>query len=412
MNLKSKICAVFASVLMMIACAGCRSALQGAVNQAQISAGSGLSDHTESKENTVPTLEEKINEYLENMTLEEKAAQLFIVQPEAIVDAGTAVAAGNTTREAINETPVGGFIYFSDNLQDAEQTSTMLDNVQKYSMDRIGLPAFLSVDEEGGTVARVAGSGKFDVTDVGDMADIGRSGDIEAAQQAGNTIGSYLSALGFNVDFAPVADVLSNTENTVVQRRSFGNDPETVSEMAIAVSEGLRENGVYSTYKHFPGHGATAGDTHEGYAYTDKTLEELETCELIPFQRCIEADASFIMVGHISLPNVIGDNTPASMSKTIITDLLREQMGYDGIVITDAMNMGAIAEEYSSAEAAVKALQAGADIILMPEDFDAAYQGILDAVKDGTLTEDRINESLIRVLKIKLEVAGRYAVRI
>ncbi len=350
------------------------------------------------------SVQQQIDSCLEDMTLEEKVAQLFIIQPEAILDVGTAVAAGDATREAINQNPVGGFIYFGDNLQSKEQTQEMLKNVQTYSMERTGFPAFLSVDEEGGTVARVAGTGNFDIPKIGDMADIGAAGDVDAAKQVGEDIGSYLAELGFNLDFAPVADVLSNPENTVVRDRSFGSDPELVSDMAIAVSDGLEEKGILSTYKHFPGHGATSADTHKGYAYTDKTLEELEACELIPFQRCIADGAKIIMAAHISAPNVTGDDTPTSLSKTMVTDILREKMGYTGLVVTDAMNMGAITEEYTSAEAAVKALQAGVDVVLMPENYQQAYQGVLDAVADGTLTEERIDESVTRILTVKLDM--------
>lgn len=366
--------------------------------------GCGTTHNTDSTSQNIPDKTDKVQQIVDSMSLEEKVAQMFLVQPEAIVDIGTATAAGDATKQAINKTPVGGFVYFSDNLQSEQQVQDMLRNVQKYSEDRIGLPAFLSVDEEGGTVARVASTGRFDVTDVGDMAKIGASGDVQQARQAGETIGSYLSELGFNLDFAPDADVLTNPDNTVVKKRSFGSDPRVVSDMSLAVAQGLAQHQVYSVYKHFPGHGATAGDTHQGYAYTDKTLDELKQSELIPFENAIQNNAEFIMAAHISAPRVTGDDTPASLSKTMITDILRGQMGYDGIVVTDAMNMGAVTEQYTSAQAAVKALQAGADLVLMPEDFQEAYQGVLDAVKDGTLTEQRINESVTRIVKVKVHM--------
>ena len=366
--------------------------------------GCGTTHNTDSTSQNIPDKTDKVQQIVDSMSLEEKVAQLFLVQPEAIVDIGTATAAGDATKQAINKTPVGGFVYFSDNLQSEQQVQDMLRNVQKYSEDRIGLPAFLSVDEEGGTVARVASTGRFDVTDVGDMAKIGASGDVQQARQAGETIGSYLSELGFNLDFAPDADVLTNPDNTVVKKRSFGSDPRVVSDMSLAVAQGLAQHQVYSVYKHFPGHGATAGDTHQGYAYTDKTLDELKQSELIPFENAIQNNAEFIMAAHISAPRVTGDDTPASLSKTMITDILRGQMGYDGIVVTDAMNMGAVTEQYTSAQAAVKALQAGANLVLMPEDFQEAYQGVLDAVKDGTLTEQRINESVTRIVKVKVHM--------
>ena len=380
--------AILLSAALLLGCVGCRT------NSAD----------TGSAAQTKPTTTEEVQNIVDSMSLEEKVAQLFLVQPEAIVDIGTATAAGDATKQAINKTPVGGFVYFSDNLQSEQQVQDMLRNVQKYSEDRIGLPAFLSVDEEGGTVARVASTGRFDVTDVGDMAKIGASGDVQQAKQAGETIGSYLSELGFNLDFAPDADVLTNPDNTVVKKRSFGSDPRVVSDMSLAVAQGLAQHQVYSVYKHFPGHGATAGDTHQGYAYTDKTLDELKQSELIPFENAIQNNAAFIMAAHISAPRVTGDDTPASLSKTMITDILRGQMGYDGIVVTDAMNMGAVTEQYTSAQAAVKALQAGADLVLMPEDFQEAYQGVLDAVKDGTLTEQRINESVTRIVTVKVHM--------
>lgn len=380
--------AILLSAALLLGCVGCRT------NSAD----------TGSAAQTKPTKTEEVQNIVDSMSLEEKVAQLFLVQPEAIVDIGTATAAGDATKQAINKTPIGGFVYFSDNLQSEQQVQDMLRNVQKYSEDRIGLPAFLSVDEEGGTVARVASTGRFDVTDVGDMAKIGASGDVQQARQAGETIGSYLSELGFNLDFAPDADVLTNPDNTVVKKRSFGNDPRVVSDMSLAVAQGLAQHQVYSVYKHFPGHGATAGDTHQGYAYTDKTLDELKQSELIPFENAIQNNAAFIMAAHISATRVTGDDTPASLSKTMITDILRGQMGYDGIVVTDAMNMGAVTEQYTSAQAAVKALQAGADLVLMPEDFQEAYQGVLDAVKDGTLTEQRINESVTRIVKVKVHM--------
>lgn len=350
-------------------------------------------------------IEYLINKKITEMTLEEKVAQLFVIFPEALVEGVSQVtAAGEMTQKALDEMPIGGIVYVSQNLQSKEQVQKMAENLQSYSMNRIGLPLLLCADEEGGTVTRVAKNVAFGVDNVGDMCDIGVAGDYEKAYAAGEYIGEYLSELGLNVDFAPVADVLSNPENQVVKKRSFGSQPKLVSDMASALAKGLESKGVISTYKHFPGHGATAGDTHEGYAYTDKTLDELKDCELIPFQEGIDNGIPMIMVGHISLPNVIGDNTPASLSKTVITDLLREEMGYDGVVITDALNMGAVVQKYSSSQACVKAIQAGVDILLMPADFHAAYQGVISAVEDKTLSEERIDESVARILRMKMKI--------
>lgn len=344
-------------------------------------------------------LEQQVEECLKKLSLEEKIAQLFIVLPEAITGMDCVTEAGEITKDAINEIPVGGFIYMEPNLESADQVKTMLSNIQQFSKDRIGLPAFTCVDEEGGTVTRIGGRANFDVPYVGNMSEIGET---TKAYEVGETMGNYLSDLGFNVDFAPDADVLSNSGNQIVRYRSFGSDPEIVSDMALSVLKGLEKENVHGTLKHFPGHGATEGDTHAGYSYTSKTLEEIRECELIPFQRGIEQGVNFIMVGHISLPNITGDNEPASLSKTMVSHILREQMGYDGIVITDAMNMGAVTQSYSSSEAALQALLAGVDLILMPQDFREAYDELLKSVGDSTLTVERIDESVRRVLRVKL----------
>ena len=351
-------------------------------------------------------LQAKINEMLADMTLEEKAAQMFMITPEALTGTGQVLEAGDMTREAIDKYPVGGLIYFTQNLQDPEQVRSMTGNVQKFARERTGLPMLLSVDEEGGTITRFGGNFSFDYDSSADMAGIGASGDPQQAYALGEKIGKFLGSLGFNMDNAPDADVLTNLENTVVKDRSFGSDCDTVSEMALAELEGLEDQGVKGLLKHFPGHGATTADTHEGYAYTDATLEEMKSNELVPFADGIEAGVDIIMVGHISCPQVTGNEEPASLSEKMIIGVLREEMGFDGVVITDAMNMGAIAENYSPAEASVKAVLAGADMILMPEDFQQAYTGVLNAVKSGKITQERIDASVTRIIGLKLEMSG------
>ncbi len=350
-----------------------------------------------------PLLDNEVQTILDNMTLEDKIAQLFILYPETLVSGVNRVtAAGEMTREAFDRRPVGGLIYMRQNLESKEQVQTMLSDFQEISLSRTGLPAFLCVDEEGGKVTSVGGTEALAIPRGEDMADIGARNHPEEAYQKGEFIGGYLSELGFNVDFAPVADVLSNPENTVVKKRSFGADPKLVTAMTAAFAEGLQSKGILGSYKHFPGHGATAGDTHKGYSYTDKTLEELKACELLPFIDGISRDIPMIMVGHISLPKVIGDDTPASLSSYIMTDLLREELGYKGIIVTDALAMKAVIDEYSSDEAAVRALEAGADILLLPEDFELAFQGVLQAVNEGRLSRERLDQSLQRIIRQKL----------
>lgn len=338
------------------------------------------------------------------LTLEQRVAQMFMITPDALTGVSGATRAGDSTRSAFAQYPVGGLVYMSANLTGPDQTTEMLSNMKNFSQDTVGLPIFLGVDEEGGTVTRIASNQEFGVTDVGNMSAVGASGDAQNAYNAGSTIGTYLNNLGFNMDFAPVADVLSNPDNAVVKDRSFGSDSQLVADMVCAEMNGLNEHQIAPVIKHFPGHGATSGDSHDGVVTIEKSLDELMANELIPFQQAINSGASFVMVGHISVPAITGDNTPASLSNTMVTGVLRNQMGFHGVVITDAMDMGAITASYSSADAAVAAINAGVDIILMPDDFKSAYQGVLDAVANGTISEERINESAARIIKAKLMI--------
>ena len=358
----------------------------------------------ETTEPAVDPLDEQASQLVSGMSLEDKVAQMFVITPEALTGYASVTAAGDTTKAAYESRPVGGLIYMADNLLSTEQTTEMLTNMQNIAMERTGLPVFLSVDEEGGTVARVAKNDAFGVTDVGNMSDIGATGDAQNAYNAGVTIGTYLKQLGFNVDYAPVADVLTNPDNTVIGTRSFGSDASVVADMVTKELEGLSSQGVFGVVKHFPGHGGVSGDSHDGAVTLDKSLEELMQTEFVPFQKAVENGVSFVMVGHISVPQVVGDNTPASLSQMMVSNVLREQLGYQGIVITDAMNMGAITGSYTADQAAVMAVNAGVDMILMPQDYETAYNGLLQAVQDGTITEDRINESVTRIVKVKLQM--------
>lgn len=336
------------------------------------------------------------------LSLEEKVAQLFVLSPEALLPGYTQVTkAGEATRDALLEYPVGGLIYRAANLQNADQTKEMLGNTKQYALSRHGIPIFLAVDEEGGRVARIGNNSGFFVEQVPAMAEIGLTGDLQKAYEVGDTIGAYLSGLGFNVDFAPVADVLSNPENTVIGDRSFGSDGELVAEMAIAAANGLSAHGIIACVKHFPGHGSTAGDTHEGLAYTEKDLAGFWSSDLIPFRRAAEKKIPMIMVSHISAPGITGGDVPASLSRKMVAELLREQIGYQGIVITDDMGMGAIADNYGSGEAAVMAIEAGCDMVLLSSDFQTAYDAVLNAVRSGRLSGEQIEISVRRILNVK-----------
>lgn len=343
----------------------------------------------------VDWLDEMVTACIAEMPLEDKVAGLFMITPEQLTGVATVVKAGDGTKDALAQYAVGGLIYFAQNIQSREQITQMLGNTVSYSK----YPIFLGVDEEGGSVARVADSA-VGVEKTEAMGVIGQEGDPEKARQAGSAIGGYLSELGFNVDFAPVADVLTDPNNKTIGDRSFGSDVNIVSSMVPAFVGGLEETGVSSCLKHFPGLGHTSEDTHEGMAVTNRTLDEMRSEEFAAFKSGIDAGADMVMAGHVSAPELTGDNTPCSLSKEAL-DILRGELGYQGIIVTDALNMTAVTDYYTSAEAAVKAVQAGADLLLMPEDFMSAYDGLLEAVTDGTITEERIDESLYRIYRVK-----------
>ena len=307
--------------------------------------------------------------------------------------------AGETTRQAIQANPVGGVIYFADNLRTPEQCTAMISDLQSYAP--LGL--LIAVDEEGGSVARLGQNSAMGMTWYDSMASVGTTGEPDNAYQAGLTIGGEIARFGFNLDFAPVADVNSNPGNPVIGERAFSSDARTAAEMVAACVRGFSDSGVLCTLKHFPGHGDTEADTHAGAAETAKTLEELEKCELLPFRAGIEAGAQLVMVGHISLPAVTGDQTPASLSYEIVTGLLRQELGFSGVAVTDSMSMAAITDFSPPGQAAVQAVQAGIDLVLMPEDLEDAVEGILSAVERGELSEERIDESVERILRLKLE---------
>lgn len=339
---------------------------------------------------------------VKKMSTEEKVGQLFVVTPDQLTGT-TAITAGDTTRDRVKQYQPGGLIYFDDNLKDPAQTKKLLADTKQIYADLGLLTPFLAVDEEGGEVARVAHNRAFGVQNVGDMRDVGATGDPAKATAVGDTLGTYLSDLGFNLDFAPDADVLTNPANKIVARRSFGSDAELVKQMSAAEARALSAHGVIPCLKHFPGHGATTGDTHAGAASTSKTLDQLMQAELVPFNN-VNSYAPMIMAGHIAAPRVTGDDTPACLSKKMVTDVLRNKLHYKGVVTTDSLQMGAVTQTTDSGQAAVAALQAGCDLLLMPQDFPAARSAVLTAVQNGTISEARLNASVTRILKCKAKL--------
>ncbi len=351
----------------------------------------------DSKAQRKPPKNPSPSELLEYMTLEEKVCQMFIVEPEALAGYND-TSGGEDTKTGINNHPVGGVIYFSRNLLDRSQTSEMINSTQGYSKEKIGTGVFIAVDEEGGTVSRCSES--LGTASFSDMVFYGEGNDGSTAYNIGSTIGNDLKGLGFNLDFAPVADVNVNPMNEL-GNRIFSSDPNVVANMAGNVIKGLQDSGVCATAKHFPGLGAEGGNTHEdSYVVVDRTREQLRETEFIPFKKAIENGVRFIMVGH-QITTCAGDNLPGDLSYEVCTGMLRNELGFNGIIVSDSQKMNTISNVYSSGDAAVMSIKAGVDMILIPYDLSAAVNGVCDAVKSGNISESRIDESVMRILELK-----------
>lgn len=328
------------------------------------------------------------------MTLHEKVCQMLVVTPESITGVEAVTAAGDTTKKALQAMPVGGILYSKPNLRSKEQVKTMLQNTQSYS----AIPLMFTCDEEGGRVNRLMST--LNTTMIGPMLDYKDQG-VEIAYKNACTIASDMSALGFNADMAPVADVWSNPENTVIGDRAYSDDFQQAAVLVASAVEGFHAGGVATALKHFPGHGDTSEDTHYGAVFITKTLEEIREKELLPFQAGIQADSDMVMIGHLILSDI--DDQPAPFSHKIVTELLRQELGFDGVIITDGLQMKAMTDFYSDGEIACSAVKAGVDMLLCPANPEEAAAALEVAVINGDLTESRIEESVLRILKMKKE---------
>lgn len=349
----------------------------------------------DSQETTEVPEEEKpslVDETLAGMTLHEKVCQMMFVTPEELTGEDGVTVAGDATRQALENYPVGGIVYFAKNLESQDQVKEMIDNSQKYSS--IGL--FVATDEEGGVVNRLMDT--VGTTYIGSMYYYKDDGD-ETAYENAYTIANDMSALGFNLDFAPVADVWSNPDNTVIGERAYSDDYAQAAELVGNAVKGFNDGGVMCTLKHFPGHGDTAEDSHYSSAYVHRTKEEIMADEMQPFRSGIEAGAEFVMVGHLIVPDI--DEVPATLSYKIATGILRDELKFEGVAITDSFEMESIADNYSVDDAVVMSVKAGIDMILQPKDMASAVNSIEQAVADGELSEDRIDESVRRILTLK-----------
>ncbi len=379
-----------------------------------LTSGFGLVSCTNDDDPVAPTPVDEVEAQLQKMTLREKVGQMFYVRPECLdttihfnlpsgIDESAddireiKLQAVNATMKGVNEKyPVGGIILYAHNIKDEAQLARFIPEIRALK----GSP-LLCIDEEGGRVARIANNDNFNEKKYESMGAIGATGDPQNAYECGNTIGTYLRRYGFDIDFAPVADVNTNPENIVIGQRAFSDDPAVAAPMVTNYLQGLKDAGVTGCIKHFPGHGDTKSDTHYGYAQSMKTWDEMLGCEMTTFKAGIAWGCQLIMTAHIAAPNVTGSDVPSTMSPLILQDKLRGELGYQNIIITDAMEMGAITQQYNCAEATVGCIKAGVDIVLGPQNFVQAFDAVIAAVKDGTITEERINQSVRRILKLK-----------
>ena len=379
-----------------------------------LTSGFGLVSCTNDDDPVAPTPVDEVEAQLQKMTLREKVGQMFYVRPECLdttihfnlpsgIDESAddireiKLQAVNATMKGVNEKyPVGGIILYAHNIKDEAQLAQFIPEIRALK----GSP-LLCIDEEGGRVARIANNDNFNEKKYESMGAIGATGDPQNAYECGNTIGTYLRRYGFDIDFAPVADVNTNPENIVIGQRAFSDDPAVAAPMVTNYLQGLKDAGVTGCIKHFPGHGDTKADPHFGYAQSMKTWDEMLGCEMTTFKAGIAWGCQLIMTAHIAAPNVTGSDVPSTMSPVILQDKLRGELGYQNIIITDAMEMGAITQQYNCAEATVGCIQAGVDIVLGPQNFVQAFDAVIAAVNNGTITEERINQSVRRILKLK-----------
>ncbi|RKL66595.1 beta-N-acetylhexosaminidase [Salipaludibacillus neizhouensis] len=346
-----------------------------------------------------------IDRSLDSLTIEEKIGQMMMpdfrhYNGEAVTEMLPEI------EELVEEYHLGGVILFAENVVGTEQTSNLVSDYQE-TADKFGL--LVTIDQEGGIVTRLQTGTHMP----GNMA-LGATRSNELATQVGDVIGAELSALGINTNLAPVVDVNNNSDNPVIGVRSFGEDPELVANMGVNYIKGLQQNGIAATAKHFPGHGDTAVDSHLGLPEVPHDKERLLDVELYPFQKAMDHGIDAIMTAHVTFPQIDGskaisqkDGTeisiPATLSRKVLTDLMRDEMGYEGVVMTDAMNMNAITDHFGSVDAAIRAINAGADIILMPVGLEAVVTGVLDAVNDGDIELEEIDQSVKRILTLKVE---------
>lgn len=338
-----------------------------------------------------PKAIDPIIEQIKKMTIDEKIGQMILVGIEGYD-------LNENTKSLVQKSKVGGVILFANNVQETNQLLKLLNALKSENLQN-KIPLFLSVDEEGGRVTRMpAEFEKFPTNKA-----IGKINDETLSYKIGGAIAYEIGSLGFNMDFAPVLDVNSNPNNPVIGNRSFGSNVSIVSNLGIQTMKGIQSQNIIPVVKHFPGHGDTSVDSHMGLPSVNNDLKRLESFELKPFAEAIKNNADAVMIAHILLPKIDNEN-PSSMSKIIITDILRGNLNFKGVIITDDMTMGAITKNYDISEAAIKSVKAGTDIVLVCHGYDneiAVINALKNSVSKGELSQKRIDESVYRILMLK-----------
>lgn len=343
------------------------------------------------KANEVKKEVDPLKEKVKKMTLDEKIGQMLIVGFDGYD-------VNENTKKLIENHFIGGLILYDNNIKSPTQLLALINSL-KTTNSKNKAPLFISVDEEGGRVTRMPKEfKKFPSNKL-----IGSVNNNDFSYGVGSIIGEELKSFGYNMDFAPVLDINSNRKNPVIGDRSFGSNEKIVSELGVQTMKGIQSQDVIPVVKHFPGHGDTSVDSHLGLPVVNNDIDRLKNFEFVPFKEAISNGADVVMIGHILLPKIDPDN-PSSLSKMIISDILRKQLSFNGVVVTDDMTMGAIAKNYNIGDAAVKSVNAGSDVILIAHGYDtevSAINALKKAVEDKTISKERIDESVYRILKLK-----------
>lgn len=334
---------------------------------------------------------DELKEKIKAMTLEEKAGQLVMFGLDEYTN-------NAHSKEMVEKYKVGGFILFEKNIKDAKQMLSLINSLKQSNLINKA-PLFLSIDEEGGRVTRMP----KEFVKLPSSKYIGQFNNSQLSYDIGTILGKELKSFGLNMDFAPVLDINSNAKNPVIGDRAFGANEKLVSKLGLETMKGIQKEKVIPAIKHFPGHGDTSVDSHIGLPVVNNTLSRLKSFELVPFKEAIDNGADMVMVAHILLPK-IDDKSPASFSKTVITDILRKDLNFNGVVITDDMTMGAVMKNFKIEEAAVMSLKAGTDIILVCHDYNnqiKVIDNIKKSIENGNLSMEEVDEKLYRILKLK-----------